>query len=60
MGRYITHDDDSTHYWGSRKMAERHIRLMARRGVILNLYREREPECYGPGVILKNGNDLLA
>jgi hypothetical protein len=50
MGRYITHDDESSHYWGSRKMAERHIRLMARRGVVLDLYRELELDKYGPGI----------
>ena len=39
-------------------MAIRHIQLMASRGVILDLYREREPGCYGPGVIVQNGNAL--
>lgn len=60
MGRWITHDDEYTHYWGSRKLAERHIRLLARRGQIIDLYRELELDCYGPGKIVASGFDLSA
>lgn len=58
MGRYVTHDEDSSVYWTSRTLAVKHIRLMARRGQILNLHRELELGRFGPGVIVESGFDL--
>lgn len=56
--RYVTHESESSQYWGSRKLAERHIKLMARRGVVLDLYRELEPWKYGPGQIVASGFEI--
>jgi hypothetical protein len=59
MGRFITHDEESTVYWESRTLAVKHIRLMAKHGVVLDLYRELELGRFGPGKIVESGFSLI-